>query len=681
MNAIKRFETVMVMLGMMLALVSAGQSGTNDGWRSLFNGANLSGWEFRGGGDLPPTFNVEDGMIVGRTLIPRNNSAFLATKEQFKDFELVFEVKIDEGLNSGVQVRSTPEGMMRGAQVEIESGSKKTGYIFGQGMGTWLSEDLPEKNEASIKNKWNKFRVIVHGNNIKTWINGKPVADLNSNRVAPEGVVALQVHGYPRGKKREQGSDKVLSVAWKNIKVRSVPVEYSSIPDKKMNVLFLVSDDLNTWLLGDTTRYTGKVVAPNLTKLAESGIKFGRAYTAAPVCSPSRSAFFSGVAPWKSGHYHNTPGASVSEPLNNALSLAGFFKKAGYTTTGYGKITHGWDQKEHWDEKIGHKRDPAPPGAPLTSVGRGEQDWGPIHLAEEDMNDTQGADRAIAQLQKKHDKPFFIAYGTFNPHMPWYVPQKYFDMFPLDEVTTPEILTNDLDDVPPLGVELNGSKGKYVDAILEHGLHKEGVRGYLATTAYADAQIGRVLDALDKSPYRDNTIVVFLSDHGFHLGEKHHWQKATLWEEATHCLLMMRVPGVTPADGDVCHRFVSLLDIYPTLAELCGLDAPDYLDGSSMVPLLKNPDAQWESTAITGLTSKGGPKWLPYVTIRNEMGRYIRYKDGQEEFYDTRKDPHEWTNEIENPKYGTLIKKMKAAVPSLSELAVPMPNFVEKKKK
>lgn len=464
-----------------------------------------------------------------------------------------------------------------------------------------------------------------------------------------------------------------------DVRLGMVCVRTPDLPQRKMNILFLVADDLNTWLLGDTTRYAGKVVAPNLTKLAESGVNFERAYTAAPVCSPSRTAFFSGVAPWKSGHYHNTPGANISEPLNNALSLASCFKKAGYYAVSYGKITHGWDPRGSWDEKIGHKRDPAPPGAPLTSVGKGEQDWGPIHLTEEEMNDTIDADYAIKQLEKKHDTPFFIAYGSFNPHMPWYVPKKYFDMFPLDDVTAPEIQTNDLDDVPPLGVELTEDKGKYVDAIFEHGLHKDGVRGYLATTAYADAQMGRVLDALEKSPYRDNTIVVFLSDHGFHLGEKHHWQKATLWEEATHCLLMMRVPGVSPADGGVCQRFVSLLDIYPTLTELCGLDAPDYLDGRSLVPLLKNPDAQWESTAITGLTSKGGPSWLPYITIRNETGRYIRYKDGQEEFYDTSKDPHEWTNEIDNPKYTAVLKKMKLAVPDSSELAVPLPNFVEKK--
>jgi len=447
---------------------------------------------------------------------------------------------------------------------------------------------------------------------------------------------------------------------------------------EKMNVLFLVSDDLNSWLLGDTNRYAGKVVAPHIRRLADSGVLFSRAYTAAPVCSPSRTAFFSGVAPWKSGHYHNTPGANLSEPLKEALSLAGFFKRAGYTTASYGKITHGWDQREHWDDRVGHKRDPAPPGAPLTAVGRGEQDWGPIHLAEAEMNDTLMVNHAVKQLNKKHDKPFFLACGTFNPHMPWYVPKKYFDMFPLDEVSTPELKEDDLDDVPPLGRALTERKGRFVDAVLEQGLHKQAIQAYLATTAYVDTQIGRVLHALDKSPYKDNTIVVFLTDHGFHLGEKHHWQKATLWEEATHSLLMFRVPGVTP-DGVICPRFVSLLDIYPTLAQLCGLEPPDYLDGRSLVRLLRNPEAEWESTAITGLTSKGGPVWHPYITKRSELGRYIRYMEGQEEFYVANLDPHEWTNQIDNPAYERVIKKMRAAVPSPLQTATPLPNLASKK--
>jgi len=440
---------------------------------------------------------------------------------------------------------------------------------------------------------------------------------------------------------------------------------------KRPNVLFLVADDMNTWLLDDPNRYDGKVVAPNLRALAESGVNFRHAYTAAPVCCPSRTAFFSGVSPWKSGVYHNAQQTDQSKPLGQALSLAGMFHKAGYSTAGYGKITHGWDQKGHWDEKIGHKRDPAPPGAPLTPVGRGEQDWGPIHLAEEDMNDTSNVDAAIRQLQRKHDRPFFIACGTFNPHMPWYVPKKYFDMFPLDEVTTPKMLPNDLDDVPPLGRALTKGKSRFVDSILEHGLHGNAVRGYLATTAYVDAQLGRLLDALNKSPYRDNTIVVFLSDHGFHLGEKHHWQKATLWEEATHCLLMIRAPGVS-AGGVACERFVSLQDVYPTLAELCGITPPSYLDGRSLVSLLEDPKAAWKSTAITCLSDKGKPL-QGYVTVRNKTGRYVRYAQGQEEFYDASTDPREWTNQIDNPKYARLIERLRALAPSPSEMAAPMP--------
>lgn len=441
---------------------------------------------------------------------------------------------------------------------------------------------------------------------------------------------------------------------------------------KPMNVLFLISDDLNSWLLEDTNRYTGKVVAPNLKSFANSGVNFKYAYTPAPVCSPSRTAFFSGVAPWKSGVYNNAQAIEESEPLSHdrAISLAGSFKKAGYNTYGYGKITHGWDQSEHWNEKIGHKRDPAPPGAPLAGMSRGEQDWGPIHLPEAQMNDTGGADMAIATLRQKHEKPFFLAYGLFNAHMPWYVPKKYFDRYPLDEIVLPELIEGDLDDIPPLGQEVSNGVGSFADKVIAAGKHKEAVQAYLATTTYVDAQVGRVLDALDTSSYRENTIVVFFTDHGFHLGEKNHWQKTTLWEEGTHVLMMFRVPGVTQPKM-VSERYVSLQDIYPTLVELCELQAPSYLDGRSLVPLLRNPKAPWESTAITSLCHKKRTD-QPYISIRNELGRYTRYSPDQEEFYDTRKDPHEWTNQISNPKYAQTISKLRTIVPSHEVVATPL---------
>jgi arylsulfatase A-like enzyme len=440
-------------------------------------------------------------------------------------------------------------------------------------------------------------------------------------------------------------------------------------PERPMNVLFLVVDDLNTWLLGDTNRYAGKVVTPHIQRLADSGVIFGRAYTASPFCCPSRTALLSGVSPWKSGLYQNGQIASQSVALRNATSLPKLFKKAGYFTASYGKIGHGWDTRAAWDDRIPHKRDPVPPNAPLTPVGRGEQDWGPTHLREEEMNDTKYADAAIKQLQQQHGRPFLIACGLFHPHMPWYVPQEYFDMFPMDEVTTPQLKADDLDDVPPLGRAVTAGKSRFVASVLEHKLHKQAVQAYLATTAYADAQMGRVLEALDQSPYRDNTIVVLISDHGFHLAEKSHWQKGTLWEEATHSLMMWRVPDMTRAGG-VSERFVSLQDIYPTLAELCRIDPPDYVDGRSLVPLLKRPDAEWQSTAISALYDR-------YISIRTERFRYIRYRDDQEEFYDCSRDPHEWVNLIGqtgNPEYASSLKTLRASVPPFSKMVPPVPS-------
>lgn len=433
---------------------------------------------------------------------------------------------------------------------------------------------------------------------------------------------------------------------------------------ERMNVLVLMADDLNTWILDKPERYSGKVVAPNLKQFGESGLVFSHAYSASPFCVPSRTSLWSGVSPHKSGVYHNQTDVAASEPLIKAVSLFETLSKAGYSMYGFGKLTHGWNGNDVWDEKQGHKRDPRPPGAPIQSVGKGEQDWGPIHLTENEMNDTGGADRTIAILEQEHEKPFFLAYGTFNPHMAWFVPQKYFDMFPLEEVKTPLLNPNDFDDIPPLADDVVGSKRKFTQSVLNAGLHKSAVQAYLATTAYVDAQHGRVLDALAKSPYADNTIVIFLSDHGFHLAEKDHWQKGTLWEEATNSMLMVRVPGMTEAGG-VTRRCVSLQDLYPTILELCDISKPTQVDGRSLVPILKNPDVEWESTGISYLYDQ-------YASIRTEQFRYIRYKDGQQELYDHEKDPHEWKNEADNPEYAKILQQLGARLPAVEDMAAQL---------
>lgn len=429
---------------------------------------------------------------------------------------------------------------------------------------------------------------------------------------------------------------------------------------KAMNVLLLIADDLNTWTIQDPGRYTNKIIAPNLDKFGSSGVVFKNAYCAAPYCVPSRSSMWSGVSPHKSGVYHNQTNIAGSQALKNAVSLFQTFRDSGYNTLGYGKITHGWSD-DGFNEKIGHKRDPRPSGAPIQSVGKGEQDWGKIHIPESEMNDTQSANRAIEAIEKDHSKPFFIVCGTFNPHMAWFVPQKYYDMFPLNEINIPKLNPNDFDDIPPLANDIVSGKRKFTQSVLKAGLHKSAVQAYLATTAYVDAQHGRVLDALEKSKHKNNTIVMFISDHGFHLGEKDNWQKGTLWDEATNSMFMMRVPGMT-TPGSVTKSCISLQDIYPTLVDLCGLKKPDYVDGKSIVLILKNPQTKWESTAFSYLNDQ-------YASIRTERFRFTRYKDGQIELYDHTKDPHEWKNEGNNPEYTEILKKLSKRLPLIEDMA------------
>lgn len=429
--------------------------------------------------------------------------------------------------------------------------------------------------------------------------------------------------------------------------------------EERMNVLFLCIDDLNTWLLDDPNRYTGKVVAPSIRKLAAQGTVFRRAYCAAPKCSPSRTAVLSGVAPWRSGIYQNSQIVADSPVLKQATPLPKLFRDNGYFTASAGKVSHGYDVRDAWDERVPHKRDPVPPNAPLSKIGRGEKDWGATHLDESEMGDSRYADFAIAQLERKHDKPFFIACGLFHPHYPWYVPQKYLDLYPLEELVLPALQEGDLADVPPEGVALANQLAH--EKIITADEYRPALQGYLASTTFADAQMGRVLEALEKSAYRDNTLVVLWSDHGFHLGEKSHWAKSTLWEEATHALLMMKVPGVTQLNQS-CHRLVSLLDIYPTLVELCGMPAKGQLDGQSLVPLLKDPAQPWDRPVMSGFLDMW--KLDVHLTVRTEHFRYTRYGKGGEELYHCRQDPHEWVNLVNNPVYEAVRKRHAALLPA-----------------
>ena len=261
-------------------------------------------------------------------------------------------------------------------------------------------------------------------------------------------------------------------------------------------------------------------------------------------------------------------------------------------------------------------------------------DWSPLDIDETEMPDYKLVSWASDILaQPRGEKPLFLAVGIVKPHLPWYAPQKYFDMYPLDEITLPKVPDDDLDDIPELGVRMARPEGDH-KAVVESDQWRKAVQAYLATITFVDDQVGRLTKALDKSGRSDNTIVVLWGDHGWHLGEKQHWRKFTLWEESTRAPLLWVVPGVTQA-GQLCSAPVDFLNIYPTLADLCGLPIPEHVQGLTLRPLLGDPTADWKSPALTthGRGNHG---------VRDARWRYIRYRDGSEELYDHRTDPMEW---------------------------------------
>ena len=425
-------------------------------------------------------------------------------------------------------------------------------------------------------------------------------------------------------------------------------------PDR-MNVLFIAVDDLNDWtnFLGG---YRG-VNTPNLDRLAARGVFFSRAYCSAPACNPSRASLLCGVRPSTSGVYYNSNPWRAQLP--EAVTLPQHFMAGGYKVWGGGKIFHGgFKDPESWQVYFPRPADPLPKIRPVNGIpNTAHFDWGPVEVGDQAMGDTHVTDWAVKFLAEEHPKPFFLAAGMFRPHLPWYVPEKYFDKYPLADIVLPEVKADDLDDVPPAGVRMARPGGDHAKVVATNNWEK-AVRGYLASITYTDGQIGRLLDALDKRPDAKNTIIVLWTDHGWHLGEKLHWRKFALWEEADRVPMVFVVPGLTEP-GVRCDRTVSLLDIYPTLADLCGLPIGEQLEGRSLRPLLKDPEAAWDRPVITTHGRNNH-------AVRSERWRYIRYYDGGEELYDHESDPMEWTNLAGDPKYAEVKKELAARLPKIN---------------
>jgi arylsulfatase A-like enzyme len=429
----------------------------------------------------------------------------------------------------------------------------------------------------------------------------------------------------------------------------------------KPNILFIAVDDLNHWV-----RHLGRnpqVITPNIDRLAAHGVTFTNAYAAAPICNPSRAALLSGLRPSTTGVYDNQIDWRPAIPRH--LTLITHFRTHGYTTAGAGKIYHGaFARTDEWDDYGVERRGDCKPLH--ADPGVGQIRFAPVSCGDEGISDYSIADYGIAQLQREHAKPFLLTIGFHKPHMPWNVPKKYFDMYPLASIELPPHRDDDLNDIPPAGVRMARAPGTSSpdvpsdhELIVKSGRWKEAVQGYLAAISYVDGQIGRVLDALHRSRYRDNTIVVLLGDHGWSLGEKHHWRKFALWEEPTRAPLIWVVPGVTKP-GTTSKRTVDFMSIYPTLAELSGLPIPPHVEGVSISRLLADPAASWNRPALTTHGYRNH-------AVRTADWRYIRYADGGEELYDERNDPYEWRNLAGDKTHDALKVQLARGFPSVNK--------------
>ncbi|MDO5985843.1 sulfatase [Flavivirga amylovorans] len=455
--------------------------------------------------------------------------------------------------------------------------------------------------------------------------------------------------------------------------------------EKKPNVLFIAIDDLNACLDGMNGEI--QVATPNINQLASKGMLFTNAHCAAPACNPSRVSVMTGLAPATTGVYVNTQDWRENTFLKNKTTLPQHFKNNGYATFGGGKLYHaasltkkgysGYIDAKPWDAYFPSKtrqmpNEIAPETIPVNgnkAFYHGYFDWAALNIEPHEMADAKVVSWAEGILSQSHDKPLFLAVGIYRPHIPWWTPKAYFDKYPIDEIELPEVQENDLDDVPEAGK--NMAKRNWHKWIKDQGKWKQAVQAYKASVSFTDDMVGRLLKALETGPMKDNTIVVLWSDHGYHLGQKEHWEKFALWEQTTRVPLILAAPGKT-SEGKSSSQPVSLLDLYPTLNELCGIPVKEKLDGESLVPLLETPDLK------TGRAVISTQKFNNHA-VRSEKWRYIRYSDGSEELYNQEKDPKNFENLIGKQGYSKVIEDLSIWLPKTN--AEKNPLKVHKKSK
>ena len=453
----------------------------------------------------------------------------------------------------------------------------------------------------------------------------------------------------------------------------SFPCHAAQRPD----VVFIIVDDLNDWigcLEGHPDTKT-----PHIDALASRGMLFSQAYCNAPQCQPSRTSLNSGIYPFNNGVYFNAANTPV-KTVPKTPTLQQFFRDNGYLVASGGKVHHGGPGGVG-DNLLQRPRDPKPPKE-LDKFGGllPPSDGFPLDTADETMGDYKVASWAIKQWNQLVEQPLFMSVGFYRPHRPLQVPAPWFDRYPLESINRPlEPMVDDWNDMPLFARMLARSHAHKPmhqgrsdhEFIVETRQWDATIQAYLASIAFVDAQIGRLLNALQENPRGRETIVMLVSDHGWHLGEKKHWCKGAIWEQTTHIPFIVQASGVQ--SGSVCVEPVSLIDIYPSLVDLAGFNIPDYLDGNSVKPQLYDP------------TIKRSPVISSYgagnTAIRSRNWRYIRYEDGSEELYDHRVDPNEWKNLAADTKYEHVKKRLSTHIPDMQAPSVKVQSWFDRYQK
>jgi iduronate 2-sulfatase len=427
------------------------------------------------------------------------------------------------------------------------------------------------------------------------------------------------------------------------------------------NVLFIICDDLNC----DLGCYGDKQVqCPNIDRLAARGVKFDRAYCQYPLCGPSRASFMTGLYPDQTRIQQNE--ISLRETLPNVVSMSQHFMNSGYDATRIGKIYHynvplhigtgGHDDPFSWDRTInpeGHDTEIHDKIFSLTpGQFGGTLSWYADDTSDEEQTDGIAATEADEMLARyaKSDKPFFLAVGLYRPHTPYVSPKSYFEKYPLDSIEVPTIPEGYFDTLPKPAVQTLQDKRDQLNLSTE--LAKQTIQAYHASISFADAQIGRVLDSLDRHGFAENTIIVFTSDHGYHMGQHGHWQKRTLFENGTRVPFIMAGPGIAKNQSAV--SLAEMVDFYPTLCSLAGLPIPDFVSGMDLSPALGDPTQMTRQDALT--------QHATGYALRTDRYRMVQWgEDGADgfELYDHQNDPAEMKNLADDPKYSEVMESLR----------------------